>query len=62
MDPSITLNCNSLCCKITLKQIDNADLAPFSFRVTRDMYLNTQEFIDAVATELRARLCSKSKL
>ncbi|KAG6535809.1 hypothetical protein ZIOFF_000838 [Zingiber officinale] len=31
-------------------------------KVTRDMYLNTQEFIDAVATELRGRLCSKSKL
>lgn len=31
-------------------------------RVGRDQYLSTEEFIDAVAEELRARLYGRSKL
>ncbi|KAF8412616.1 hypothetical protein HHK36_000585 [Tetracentron sinense] len=31
-------------------------------KVTRDQYLNTEEFIDAVAEDLRARLSGKAKL
>ncbi|XP_021681894.2 isocitrate dehydrogenase [NADP] isoform X2 [Hevea brasiliensis] len=31
-------------------------------KVTRDQYLNTEEFIDAVAEELKARLSAKAKL
>lgn len=31
-------------------------------RVTRSQYLNTEDFIDAVAEELRARLFTKAKL
>lgn len=48
--------CNSFGNKIALIQIDNVAPAPapFSFRITPDLYLNTQELIDAVAAELRA--------
>jgi len=31
-------------------------------KVTRSQYLNTEEFIDAVAQELRARLSTRAKL
>lgn len=34
----------------------------FFCRVIRSQYLNTEEFIDAVAEELRVRLLSKAKL
>lgn len=32
------------------------------YRVTRSQYVNTEEFIDAVAEELRARLSTRAKL
>jgi hypothetical protein len=32
------------------------------YRVARSQYLNTEEFIDAVAEELRARLSTRAKL
>ena len=49
-------------CYVLYVQFFVTDCESSTFRVTRNQYLNTEEFIDAVAEELRARLSVQSKL
>jgi hypothetical protein len=64
-DPSNFLPCDSSFRILTIPLANKSKLLTcylFCCRVSRSHYLNTEEFIDAVAEELRTRLTTQAKL